>query len=60
MVCSSILARPCANSYIARRLPPVPGRICCLCQILHEGKERRRLADEPTMAQRDVTSSELA
>ncbi len=31
---------------IARRLPPVPGRICCLCQLLEDVKELLRLADE--------------
>ncbi len=37
---------PCANSYIAGRLKPAPGRVGSLCQLLEDGKELRRLADE--------------
>ncbi len=46
MACSSILVHPCANSCIADRLKPAPGRVCLLCQLLEDSKELRQLADE--------------
>jgi len=39
MICSRILVHPCANSCIAGRLKPAPGRVGLLCQLLEDSNE---------------------